>query len=467
MRLFITPKADTAASQLEADMPHLAAAQTPWKRALRWLMLVGSTALMALLVLVTVVVLSLRPQAGEWAIQVPVRLPGLGQTLQLRVGVPSLIRLVTQPTVARALASRPWQLGPNTLQVNWLASDKRLRVSCTPCWLAHPALADRPMQLTSLGMDVHRYGESLQGQWWLGLPQHAVRGHWQARLSQDALQLQMHIAPTPIANLYAALAAQLPEARRATIAGEFSLALQLRLPDMTWQLVPELQGMQVSGLGTQALRQLPGSSLPLKHPLVRAVLAAEDQRFEQHLGYDLQEWQHAFTRTLHGQTRVRGASTVSQQLAKLLFTSGERTALRKLQELLYAVEMEQTLGKARILQLYLANAPWGQGVVGVDAAAQHYFSLPAARVSVAQSVWLAAMLNQPDRHAQVWLAHGHIDVARATWVAQQLRTATGVGLGPRQLSAVLAALPGLQTRMAPAAWPVSLPLQVVGHPLRP
>ena len=223
--------------------------------------------------------------------------------------------------------------------------------------------------------------------------------------------------------------------------------------------------MQVSGLGTQALRQLPGSSLPLKHPLTRAVLAAEDQRFEQHLGYDLHEWQQAFTRTRHDPARVRGASTVSQQLAKLLYTSGERTVLRKLQELLYAVEMEQTLGKARILQLYLANAPWGQGVVGVDAAAQHYFSLPAARLSVAQSVWLAAMLNQPDRHAQVWRAQGHIDVARATWVAQQLRTATGVGLRPRQLSAVLAALPNLQTRLAAPTG--SLPLQAVVHPLRP
>ena len=94
---------------------------------------------------------------------------------------------------------------------------------------------------------------------------------------------------------------------------------------------------------------------------------------------------------------------------------------RKLRELLYATEMEQTLGKVRMLQLYLAVVPGGEGTCGAEAAARHYFNVPPAKLSGAQAVWLAAMLHAPDREAARWTSSGGIDLVRATWVAKGLQ----------------------------------------------
>jgi hypothetical protein len=430
-------------------------------------------AMLGAAVLLAVVGASLRPQPGEWAMQVSLplslppswRLPGWPQPLvqvRVQVGVPSLIRLATQPPIARALARRAWQVGPNRLQLQWHAADQRLRVDCAPCWLQHPALSAHAVQVKRLGADVQRHGETLQGRWWMGLADQAVQGSWRATLSQQDLRLHIALPATPIAHAYAALAAAMPEVGRARIGGQFSLSASVRLPEGRWQLQPELQAMQVSGLGTEALRQLPTHPLPWQHPLVRAVLAAEDQRFEQHPGFDVNEWQQVLSRAGSrdgGHDALRGASTITQQLAKLIYTDGERSALRKLRELLYAVEMEQTLGKARILQLYLAHAPWGavhathgavdgvanaaDAIVGAEAAARHYFGRPARQLTVAQSVWLAAMLNAPNRHARQWARSGHIDLHRAHWVAQRLRL-SGRGLGPQAMQRVQLALAALQ-----------------------
>jgi monofunctional glycosyltransferase len=118
----------------------------------------------------------------------------------------------------------------------------------------------------------------------------------------------------------------------------------------------------------------------------------------------------------------RGASTLSQQLAKLLVTGAERSPVRKLRELLYAVEMEDTLGKARILRLYLDNAPWGPGICGAEAAAKHYFGTTARKLEARQAVWLAAMLHNPGMEAARWARSGEINVERAQWVVKGLRT---------------------------------------------
>ena len=155
--------------------------------------------------------------------------------------------------------------------------------------------------------------------------------------------------------------------------------------------------------------------------LARAVLAAEDQRFYEHPGYDLVEMNKALRSNQAEDATLRGASTLSQQVAKLLVTGGERSPVRKLRELLYAVEMEQTLGKARILQLYLSHAPWGATVCGVQAAAHTYFGKRADQLTAAQAVWLAAMLHNPALEAQRWKARGSINLERAQWVAAGLR----------------------------------------------
>ena len=185
--------------------------------------------------------------------------------------------------------------------------------------------------------------------------------------------------------------------------------------------------------------------------LARAVLAAEDQRFYEHPGYDVDE----LLSTLHtNQQRgaiARGGSTLTQQLAKLMVTGGERTLARKLREWLYAVEMEQTLGKARILQLYLNLAPWGETaegrlVCGAEAAARHHFDVPARRLSPRQAITLAAMLRNPTRGAERWASEGSVDRERLVWIADQIR-----GVPVRQRRALAAQLRAEQAVVAAAS----------------
>ncbi len=95
--------------------------------------------------------------------------------------------------------------------------------------------------------------------------------------------------------------------------------------------------------------------------------------------------------------KVVGGSTISQQLAKNLFLSGERTALRKAQEFVLTLTLEALLGKQRILEIYLNNVEWGEGVFGAQAAARHYFRIDAARLDTASAARLAVMLPAPKR----------------------------------------------------------------------
>ena len=100
------------------------------------------------------------------------------------------------------------------------------------------------------------------------------------------------------------------------------------------------------------------------------------------------------------QAKVVGASTISQQLAKNLLLSGERTMLRKGQELLLTQYLEHLLGKRRILEIYLNNVEWGEGIFGAQAAAQHYFRKPAAQLTALEAARLAVMLPRPKYHEQ-------------------------------------------------------------------
>ena len=95
--------------------------------------------------------------------------------------------------------------------------------------------------------------------------------------------------------------------------------------------------------------------------------------------------------------KVVGGSTISQQLAKNLFLSGERNVLRKAQELVITMMLEVLLGKERILTAYLNNVEWGEGVFGAQAAAEHYFRTQAAFLGPAQAARLAVMLPAPKR----------------------------------------------------------------------
>jgi monofunctional biosynthetic peptidoglycan transglycosylase len=129
--------------------------------------------------------------------------------------------------------------------------------------------------------------------------------------------------------------------------------------------------------------------------LKRAVVAAEDMKFVDHEGFDWDGIQKALEKNQRRGKAVAGGSTISQQLAKNLFLSGERSYVRKAQEALITLMLEAVLDKRRILELYLNVAEWGEGVFGCEAAARHYFGIPAAKLSAEQSARLAAMLPRP------------------------------------------------------------------------
>lgn len=129
--------------------------------------------------------------------------------------------------------------------------------------------------------------------------------------------------------------------------------------------------------------------------LQRAVIAAEDARFYEHFGFDFVELKRAISDYRVGKRRVRGASTISQQLAKNLFLSPKRTLLRKATEAWLTARLELMLSKHKILELYLNTIEWGKGVFGAEAAARYYFGRSAKQLSVSQAAFLAAILPSP------------------------------------------------------------------------
>jgi len=138
-------------------------------------------------------------------------------------------------------------------------------------------------------------------------------------------------------------------------------------------------------------------------PLKRAVIVSEDAGFVGHGGVEWGAVEKAWNRNQRalarasGSAKVVGGSTITQQLAKNLLLSGERTVLRKAQELVITLLLEGLLSKQRVLEIYLNNVEWGEGVFGAQAAARHYFRVDASRLGAEQAARLAVMLPAPKR----------------------------------------------------------------------
>ena len=129
--------------------------------------------------------------------------------------------------------------------------------------------------------------------------------------------------------------------------------------------------------------------------LKRAVIAAEDANFTDHDGVDWDAIEKAYERNLTRGKIVRGGSTITMQLAKNLFLSGDRSYLRKAQELVITYMIEVTMDKRRILEIYLNVAEWGVGVFGAEAAARRHFGTSAAQLGPSEAARMAAMLPRP------------------------------------------------------------------------
>lgn len=150
--------------------------------------------------------------------------------------------------------------------------------------------------------------------------------------------------------------------------------------------------------------------------LKRAIIAAEDSAFIDHEGVDWEALERAYERNASRGKVVAGGSTITQQLAKNLFLSGERSYLRKLQELVIAYMLEFWMDKRRILEIYLNVVEWGVGVFGAEAAAMHYYGVTASNLNAMQSARLAVMLPKPrfyDRNrGSAYLAKRAMLIAR-------------------------------------------------------
>ncbi len=156
----------------------------------------------------------------------------------------------------------------------------------------------------------------------------------------------------------------------------------------------------------------------LPDSLKRAVIASEDGDFINHDGVEWEALEKAWQKNAKAEElaakrlqaskkgvgkppKIVGGSTITQQLAKNLLLSGERSLLRKGQEFVLTMALELVLGKQRILEIYLNSVEWGEGVFGAEAAAQHYYRKPASRLSAYESARLAVMLPRPKYFEKV------------------------------------------------------------------
>jgi monofunctional biosynthetic peptidoglycan transglycosylase len=134
--------------------------------------------------------------------------------------------------------------------------------------------------------------------------------------------------------------------------------------------------------------------------LKRAVITSEDARFSEHEGVDWDAIEKAYETNLKRGRPAKGGSTITQQLAKNLFLSPERSYLRKGQELVITYMIEALWDKRRILEVYLNVVEWGEGIFGAEAAARHYYGVPASQLGAEQSARLAAYLPNPKRYGR-------------------------------------------------------------------
>jgi monofunctional biosynthetic peptidoglycan transglycosylase len=162
----------------------------------------------------------------------------------------------------------------------------------------------------------------------------------------------------------------------------------------------------------------------IAEPMKVAVIAAEDQRFPSHRGFDFEAIDQALAERERG--RIRGASTISQQVAKNLFLWPGRSWTRKGLEAYFTVLIETLWPKQRILEVYLNVAEFGRGIYGVGAASQTYFGKPAAQLTAEEAALLAAVLPSPKRF-RVTAPSAYLR-SRQHWILGQMHRLGGTAI---------------------------------------
>lgn len=181
--------------------------------------------------------------------------------------------------------------------------------------------------------------------------------------------------------------------------------------------------------------------------VVDAVIVAEDGTFWSHGGFDWYEFRESLEKNVTQGRAVRGASTITQQLVKNLYLSASKNPLRKLKEWILTWYMERLLNKSRILELYLNVIEWGDGVYGVDAAAQYYFGKSAADLSRDEATRLAAIIPSPRRHRAD--ENSRYVVRRASIILARMEARGMVRFPATGIDSLAVLLPGAADNSAP------------------
>lgn len=170
-----------------------------------------------------------------------------------------------------------------------------------------------------------------------------------------------------------------------------------------------------------------GDKAPFEHDWVsmdkispnlgKAVIVSEDQKFLEHFGFDIEAMEKAFEKNKN-RKRIKGGSTITQQTAKNVFLWPQRSYLRKGFEVYFTFLIEVFWSKERILEVYLNSIEMGNGIYGAEAAAQHWFRKPAAKLSASEAASIAAILPNPRKYKAV-NSSGYIQ-KRKNWILRQM-----------------------------------------------
>jgi len=360
----------------------------------------------------------------------------------------------------RSLVHTPLK-GPLELVLDWSVDSGEIggSISGRGLRLDHPLLAadslpDLSLRGSFAGHDGGLERPWLQGQLHLGGPTLT----WGARIDEGGLPvLELELPDSPAQEVLVPLEPLVPELDQARVSGTIGASARWS-PRGTHSAELRLQDLAVSGAVEPGLdlqwgafttmvldehgERVPrrtGDNTPGWTPLsqvspdlVHALLAAEDSAFFRHAGYDPEAIQAALDADIEAGLVLRGGSTISQQLAKNLFLDGEQTLVRKLRELLLAVELDRSLGKERVLELYLNVVEFGPGIHGIGAACEVYFMKRPSRVSPLEAAFLAALLPSPRRYHERWYLDGRPNRTRLQGILDNMVDGGWLGIREAQ-----------------------------------
>ena len=255
--------------------------------------------------------------------------------MRLALPVTGTLRFASTPLGGLLLHGRQVQTRYGRVEFQWRVAEGQLHMRCAPCRIDTPVVSERPLDLADLQLSLKRSGDQLWGQ----IESGTVHAHWWAVLGENQVTLAGALPDTPLSAVYALFATAIPEIAQVKIHGDVAVQVRRQLPAGVWHLDARTQGLQVAGLGTERLRGTASSILrptPAadmtdashqgrgdtkpgagsgRHYLRCAVIAAEDQNFFEHAGYDTQAITASLTANVDHGGILLGASTLTQPLA--------------------------------------------------------------------------------------------------------------------------------------------------------